>query len=550
MYISISQLEGEITRTKDSEHLMATGAFKLIKSESYKFKRDLNDPNAEGKVLIFVSHDADSLCAAQILSSLLQNEFISYIIRPVSSFEELVRCCRDDIDNETFSVFLINCAGSIPVLQYLSIPLHVTVYICDSHLPLHQQNLDDQQQVLVLPTDLYSGEDEDDKENEESNSRRSDVGSYYGISASRMMYEMSVQTKKANLEHLWLAIVGFTSQHVHHRMDDDIYERELNYFRQANSEFARDSQYERESRFDDTILYGKDFKFPLYRHWTLYDSMYHSTYVASRLGVWTESGKKNLKTILVRLGVPLDECMNKWSVMNTQNKAIVTEGMQEVASSYGLENLTVKSFYKNLGYRLQVSASDVAMAVEALLSSGLEPSKNFWKAFDALRSSDANSSVLEAGIESAIQVQQAIIRQGTLVIEKQVLNHSGPFRYAFINSAMDCNLFISPSPLVRLGEYIKEIVTEYGKNKQKKLQKKPLALLCFDPENDSWVVAGLPPTPASSSKKNKFGYALEHAASKTMSRISSHSFDPALLSILKGDIKMFMDYLHTPARNE
>jgi len=40
-------------------------------------------------VLIFVSPDTDSLCACRILTSLLQSEFISYNIKPVSCYEDV-----------------------------------------------------------------------------------------------------------------------------------------------------------------------------------------------------------------------------------------------------------------------------------------------------------------------------------------------------------------------------------------------------------------------------------------------------------------------------
>jgi cell division control protein 45 len=53
---------------------------------------------------------------------------------------------------------------------------------------------------------------------------------------------------------------------------------------------------------DTTIKYVDDYRFMLYRHWTLYDSMYHSPYVATRLGIWKETGRKKLQTMLARLG--------------------------------------------------------------------------------------------------------------------------------------------------------------------------------------------------------------------------------------------------------
>lgn len=34
------------------------------------------------------------------------------------------------------------------------------------------------------------------------------------------------------------------------------------------------------------------YRFMLYRHWSLYDSMWHSQYIATRLGIWKENGQK------------------------------------------------------------------------------------------------------------------------------------------------------------------------------------------------------------------------------------------------------------------
>jgi len=40
----------------------------------------------------------------------------------------------------------------------------------------------------------------------------------------------------------------------------------------------------------------------LYRHWTLYESMFHSPYVATRLGIWKDTGRKKLHTMLAKVG--------------------------------------------------------------------------------------------------------------------------------------------------------------------------------------------------------------------------------------------------------
>jgi len=35
-----------------------------------------------------------------------------------------------------------------------------------------------------------------------------------------------------------------------------------------------------------------DYRFYLYRHWSLYESMYHSSYIAAKLGVWSHVGMR------------------------------------------------------------------------------------------------------------------------------------------------------------------------------------------------------------------------------------------------------------------
>jgi cell division control protein 45 len=43
----------------------------------------------------------------------------------------------------------------------------------------------------------------------------------------------------------------------------------------------------------------------LYRHWSLYDSMWHSQYIATRLGIWKENGQKvSPHTFLFFNGLP------------------------------------------------------------------------------------------------------------------------------------------------------------------------------------------------------------------------------------------------------
>jgi cell division control protein 45 len=45
-----------------------------------------------------------------------------------------------------------------------------------------------------------------------------------------------------------------------------------------------------------------ELRFMLFRHWNIYDAMFHSGYVASKLGIWKERGRKRLTGLLAKMG--------------------------------------------------------------------------------------------------------------------------------------------------------------------------------------------------------------------------------------------------------
>jgi cell division control protein 45 len=150
---------------------------------------------------------------------------------------------------------------------------------------------------------------------------------------------------------LWLACVGTTDAYLHGRIDtlgyaelaedlmrhvqrlypNDLVDRALR--RGAVYALQEDLTQQQEDVNDDPsalgegnrttvgvseagkILCQKDFKFMLLRHWTLYDSMRYSNYVATKLQVYTTQGKQRLKELLARMGFPLEECQQSYAFM-------------------------------------------------------------------------------------------------------------------------------------------------------------------------------------------------------------------------------------------
>lgn len=61
------------------------------------------------------------------------------------------------------------------------------------------------------------------------------------------------------------------------------------------------------------ILSQAEYKFMLLRHTSLWDSLLHSTFVASKLQVWNSTGSQRLMELLAKMGFPLEQCRQPWA---------------------------------------------------------------------------------------------------------------------------------------------------------------------------------------------------------------------------------------------
>lgn len=107
-----------------------------------------------------------------------------------------------------------------------------------------------------------------------------------------------------------LAILGLTFQYITSRISRDSYEKYHSIFYDEVSRLnpsptvdADNPQSVTSVNPDDlSIRATEELRFTLFRHWTLYDAMYHSSYVASKLGIWKERGRKKLSGMLAKMG--------------------------------------------------------------------------------------------------------------------------------------------------------------------------------------------------------------------------------------------------------
>uniref|UniRef100_A0A8D9EFB5 Cell division control protein 45 homolog n=2 Tax=Cacopsylla melanoneura TaxID=428564 RepID=A0A8D9EFB5_9HEMI len=131
------------------------------------------------RVLIVVHHDLDAICSVTILQTLFKCDSRVYALEPVGGVEDLKQAYeryRHDIKD----ILLINCGGTIDIVETLEPEEDCTFFILDSHKPTDFTNIYNNSQVRVLCrmddvelenvpeySQIYDDSDEDIEEEED-----------------------------------------------------------------------------------------------------------------------------------------------------------------------------------------------------------------------------------------------------------------------------------------------------------------------------------------------------------------------------------------------
>lgn len=132
---------------------------------------------------------------------------------------------------------------------------------------------------------------------------------------------------------------------------------------------------------DTSIRLSPEPRFLLIRHWSLYDSMLHSPYLAARLHIWSDVGRKRLHKLLAKMGVSLSQCRQNYTHMDMELKRGLRQSLLTYAPMYGLDGLVPPpasagrgkegwGFVRSWGWKACLSALDVGVIVGAILEVG------------------------------------------------------------------------------------------------------------------------------------------------------------------------------------
>ncbi|KAH7889833.1 CDC45 family [Phlebopus sp. FC_14] len=351
-------------------------------------------------------------------------------------------------------------------------------------------------------------------------------GSWYGQSASATIYLLATVLERVDCDLLWLAILGLTYQYITARISRDLYDKyhsvyydEVSRLNPFLAGVATSADAITAIGPDDfSIRTTEELRFTMFRHWTLYDAMLHSSYVAGKLGIWKERGRKRLTGLLAKMGFSIPQTQQPYMHMDLDLKHQLRSKLDAIAPEYGLIELTYPSFARCFGYRAPpLSAADAVEAVGALLDvaggvrievevegtrhggewfgggriweggrrhgdgaarsrdgaigaangdgeadlegvvdNGMERAEVPWwvKNFWAAYDSLTDIVPLRDALALSMSLHRAIIRQGTSIIEKQDIRTMRSHRVALLSQGPDLALFAHPGILARLALWL------------------------------------------------------------------------------------------------
>ncbi|KAI0006057.1 CDC45-like protein [Russula compacta] len=434
-------------------------------------------------------------------------------------------------------------------------------------------------------------------------------GTWYGQSAAGIVYILATALERVDNDLLWLAIIGLTNQYSRCRISRSDYEKYHSIYHDEVSRLnppppANDAHGLAALSADDMSLRTTDeLRFELFRHWTLYDAMFHSSYVAGKLGIWKEQGRKRLAGLLAKMGFSIPETQQLYAHMDMGLKRQLRDKLDAIAPEYGMIELTYPSFVRCYGYHMQpLSADDAVDALNALLDAatgvrieveadgarnggewfgggrvwraagrwGVSEAKekasvldrgqeeeheagereegpeswlvrNFWSAFDALE----DVTRLREAIGLAKSVHQAIIRTGSSIIDKNDIRMIRGHRITQLKQGPDLALFTQPGILFRLGLWLTEVLRDRvaGVNISRRSKKKslPLILACLDEKDRTYLVIGLNESvDFGDVRKNEFGLVFLDAKEDAGARTRHSSFDTNVLEVNEADFERFI----------
>ncbi|XP_023341372.1 cell division control protein 45 homolog [Eurytemora carolleeae] len=543
-------------------------------------KKEFYDVILHERVLILVNNDTDAVCSAKILLSMFKCDNVSYTLIPVTGKKDMYTEYNNHSQGYKF-VLLINCGVTLDLYEFLEPRDDVIIFVADYHRPVEVTNIYNDGQIRLLhppdPEDQLpdyhdifrdSESEESDSEDEFGEKRRKfdesalvkkrerreweekrqrilftyTQYSFYGSSTALLCFKLAYMLKRDTNDLLWWSIVGNTEMYLSCKIEDDRYlldaSQQQNHVGRLNSTPA--DQLPKESL---KINAERGLNLVLLRHWTLLDSIKHSSYTAMKFKLFSVKGERKLNDFLADLGIPLVESKQKYTYMDPQIRDEIPKVFEAKMDKYEIQEIFFNTFLCQFGYQHKYYAADVVRAVTATLEHGdstFDCKQAVYDALDLL--SRSNGKKLDAGIEKAKDQAQAVFKMAQNILEPKQIVSLGPFLYCIIQEGIPSISYLTKHNVVKtLAHFI--LQGHISNSRSKKAADLPLVLIApLDQAAGLSVVVGIPPY-NDKTRRNFFGKAFSQTVRNTQCRYLIDYWDSSLIQIKTEDKAKFIDGL-------
>lgn len=549
-------------------------------------KNDFYEFLSGKRIFLMVHYDIDSICACKILQSLLRYKHILYSLAVIKGKEDLKVAYRENCNDVKYFI-LLNCGGTIDIVEELEAEEDVTFFILDSHRPTDLCNIYSNGQVRLLSTpeediavpdfhDVFREEsdDEDDEEIDDSDGetraakrRRLDEEeltkrrekrlwednrdklmfeycqfTYYARASAIRIFELAWKLNKDNKDLLWLAIVALTEQMLLGKIENTHYTLEIGPL-QAHASRLQNKTNDTDVMTSLKISFENDLRLTLYRHWSVESSLKYSMFPAVKMKLWSLKGDKKLHELLADMGFPLIQSKQSFHSMDLQLRKEFQPSLEKLSEKYGLQDIVYASFVLKYGYRNKYCASDIVFALLAILESSpidKKPSELFNLALDCLSRTKRN--ILNNAIDRAKDISKTIFKAVQSALDMKQIITAGPFVYFIIQEGCpNWYMFSHPHILLMLAHFLLRAYVTMSRNRKATT----LPLIVSAPKNletGTCILLGIPPL-CENSPKNFFGKAFEQAAERIHCDASCDFIDTSYFEIYAKDRTRFFDAL-------
>jgi len=329
------------------------------------------------------------------------------------------------------------------------------------------------------------------------------------------------------------------------------------------------------------LRYETELRLTMYKHWTIEESMLHSSYFYGSLELHREKGLRALKSFFATVGISPSDYTQQYSCMSMKVRQSLQTMFRDHGRSYGLsERMFIQQFVRDVGQNWEmgnammlheISCVDAAHMVTAILSSvpptldvsqvehlpkletGLKDGEaihkleraeliqNFWDASEAVLCKDP--ATLRKGVLEAVEATKAVQQLARRLIDSHAVKFNATRQFRWCRVERPPHLFRHHLATRRLAVWLLHVLFAYRPRSESTFER-PLLVVMKDQVRDTYLCVGT--SPSSTAEQNEFGNRFRAACRADSSlKYRYDFFDKSCIEVHQDDFDRFWSLLES-----